>query len=310
MKKFIIILVLLASVSVRAQRKGFKLIETNYPKGKPSWVTEYRSGFFKEQVVEAASLKDAEEIVYTELLSDIAKSVSANITVNIDHSVQEFIRDKGMSESEYEELIRREAKLRVSRLPEFQGVMLSRGDIYYERYFNKKTNEEYYNYYLLYPFSRFELDELIEKYNQQEKLVNERIENYKSVAEKFSSTDELEDAIRNLDILAAELGKEDSRISMISNIKNMFKSKYKDMTVEVIENVKEKVIFRLVYDGRTITSSSMPKLSSNCAERFDCRKNENFFVLSFDDSYCYDESNFIKVQFNFKGVMVSKNIYF
>jgi len=309
MKKFLIILTILIPFTVQAQKKGFKLVETNYPKGKPDWVTEYRSGFFKEQTMEAATLKDAEEIVYAELLSDIAKSVSANITVNIDHSVQEYIQEKGVTTTEYEETIRREANLKVSKLPELQGVMLSKGDIYYERYYNKKSKEEYYNYYLLYPFSKFELDELIEKYNQQEKAINERIGNDKAMADDFTSTEEIEDAIRDLDILVSEVGKEDSRISMISNVKNLLKSRFKDMTVEVIENVKEKVIFKLVYNGKTITSSLMPKLSSNCAERIECKKDESFFVVIFDDNYCYDESNFIKVQFNFKGTFLNKTIY-
>lgn len=311
MKKYLIILALLVSFSASAQKKGFKLVETSNKGGKPSWVTENRVGYYKEQSIEMSTLKEAKDAVFSDLLSEIAMAVSSHISVTIDHSATEYIRDKGISVSEYEELVRREARIRVSRMPDFQGFTLAKGETYYERYYNKKTKEEYYNYYLLYPFSRYELDEMIEKYNAQEKMVDDRIERNRNVADVFTKTEELDAALNDLDILVGELGKEDPRISTISQVKNLIRSRYKNISIEEVENVKRKFVVRLVYDGRTIATSVVPKISSECAMQFDKRQIGEKWVVTYNDSYCYEgDNNKITIKFNIKGYTISKNIYF
>ena len=68
-------------------------------------------------------------------------------------------------------------------MPALQGISLSKAEIYWERYIHKKTKESFYDYYILYPFSEFELQELIDAYNAQEKAINDKIDNYRNILE-------------------------------------------------------------------------------------------------------------------------------
>lgn len=292
-----------------AQKKGFKLVETSNPKGKPEWVTSFRDGYIKVQTVEAATLTEAEDKVYNDLLGEIAKSVSSNIEVTVDHTTESIIMEKGITVTEYVETVKSEAVLKVAKMPDFQGISITNADKYYERYYCKKTGEEYYNYYLLYPFSRFELENLIQKYNANERAIMDRIVKDENVANDFYRTDDIENAIRDLDNLASELGSSDFRIPRIDSAKGMLKSIIKRITIEVTDNRRQKMIFRLVYDGRIIGSSSMPKLSSKCAQDFDCKKDGDDYVLKYDDAYCYYDNDYIKISFNLKGGTVCKNVY-
>lgn len=309
MKRLVVLLVLLIPFTVSAQKKGYKLVEKSNPKGRPSWVLSPRDGYMLVQAVEASSLSEAKDIAYTTLIGDIAKSVSSSITVTIDHKTEELIREKGMTKTEYIESVKSEAQLRVAKMPDFQGVTLSNGEEYIERYYNKRNGSEYYNYYVLYPFTRFDLEELIDKFNAQERAINERIEKNKNVATEFVRTDEIDAALNDLGLLAKELEYGDSRIALIDNAKNQLRMVYKKLSVFVVDNRRERMVFKLVYDGRTITSSSMPMFSSTCAQQFDCIKDGDSYIVQFDESYCYDgDDNTVKILFRFKGGTVTKNV--
>ena len=62
-------------------------------------------------------------------------------------------------------------------MPALQGFSITKANIYWERYINKKTKETCYDYYMLYPFSPEELQELIDEYNAQEEAINDEKRN-------------------------------------------------------------------------------------------------------------------------------------
>ena len=167
MRKIFTVLILSFIPLLAFSQKDFKLVEQSQ-KEKPEWLTLYNH---KEalmiQANRAASLEDAKNSVMTSLLNNIASSVAVQITsktdVNVDWSVS------GENDV-YNEDIKTTTTTEIADMPALQGISLSKAETYWEKYHNKKTDETYYDYYILYPFTYQDLENLIEEYNKAKTL--------------------------------------------------------------------------------------------------------------------------------------------
>ena len=167
MRKIFTVLILSFIPLLAFSQKDFKLVEQSQ-KEKPEWLTSYNH---KEalmiQANRAASLEDAKNSVMTSLLNNIASSVAVQITsktdVNVDWSVS------GENDV-YNEDIKTTTTMEIADMPALQGISLSKAETYWEKYHNKKTDETYYDYYILYPFTYQDLENLIEEYNKAKTL--------------------------------------------------------------------------------------------------------------------------------------------
>lgn len=140
----------------------FVLVEQN-PAEKPSWMIKGKpAGYLTVQANHVASLEEAQKSVMTSLLNDIASSVAVQITAKTDVNVDWNIGD---GQDSYSENIQNTTTTEIAEMPAIKGISLSKAEVYWEKYYNKKTKETYYDYYILYPFSSYDLDKLIEEYN-------------------------------------------------------------------------------------------------------------------------------------------------
>lgn len=163
MKKSLIILLLSFMPLFALAQKDFKLVESSRSQ-KPSWLINGGShDAFLLQANRMSSLDDAKSAVMAELLSNIASSVAVQVTGSIVQDVDwTAVGDREV----YMERIKNTTTTEIAEMPALKGVSISKADVYWEKYYNKKTNESYYDYYILYPFTSYDLDKLIEEYNK------------------------------------------------------------------------------------------------------------------------------------------------
>lgn len=297
--------IILPSCAV-AQRKGFKMAESN-PAEKPAWVTaNERMDYIYVKGQEGATLADAKGLAMKGVVDEISQSVAVKVEGEIiDNSVMTI----NGNNSDFQEQYINNTKTKLAKMPALQGIAIQKADVYYERYYNKKSGEEYYVVYLRYPFSEFERRDLIDAYNAQEKAINDKIEQLKDEVETVSSIEDINKNIASLSGLTKELGDDDSRIHKINTIIGLYNEVCKSIIVEVVENRPAHMAVRLVYKDRQITTSQKPVVKSDCAMDFDVKYVNGICNVNFDSSYCYPQDEpVVKITFKAGNSKFSKDI--
>lgn len=306
MKKTLLILALLAPLVTLAQGK-FKLKETS-AKERPSWINDGNTvDYIICHALQASDFEEAKADILSNILDEIAKSVAVNVSSEDNILITEVM---GTNDDHLTQEHARKIQMKVAKLPAIQGVSLANAEMYWERYFNKKKNESYYNVYVRYPFSYFDRQTLIDAYNAQETAYDKRLSD---IADKFSSItsiEDVEDALNGLKLLKNDLEDDDKRIDDINILSAKYRKVLDNVSVNVIENTREHLRFNLSYNGGKITTKAMPSFKANCATQFVTTVNDGDFVVEYDCFECYaQDTNYVDVKFRAGGRIISSRIY-
>lgn len=295
-------------------QKEYKLVD-QFPKDKPIWMTEgMHKGYLFKQANQMPTIEDAQNAVMSSLLNDIASSVSVVVTGGIVDIIDwDLVELDGKTKEEYVQTIEKNTTTKIANMPAFQGISLSKADVYYEHYVHKKTKESYYDYYILYPFSDFELQELIDTYNAQEKVINDKIDNYKNTLDDIDEIDVLLENISQMRTLKEEYKDDYTKYTELENIITMYNDVIKGIYIEVLENYNNDnigtLIVQLKYAEKIMKTNSLPQLRSKCARDFNERHDGYKIILNFNTFDCFEQDdNYVEVRFNFGKRKLSKKI--
>lgn len=306
MKKLVVIFAILLPLVATAQRKGFKLVES-VPSSEPKWVgAREHPDFIYVMGQEGTTLADAKNAAMQSVLSDIAMSVAVNVNGDItDRSVINVSGDKVT----FEESVVNNIKTKIAKIPAIQGIAIQKADVFYKRFYKKKTGEEYYVLYMRYPFNEFERRDLIKAYNQMEKEIDDKIAKYAEDIDDIKNVEDIKTSITALAGIKKELSDDDSRINQINTIIGMYNDVYNSIMIDVVDNIPGSVVVRLVYDNHIIETSQRPRVNSDCATDFDIRTNNGLWFIGYDSRFCYPQDGpTINVVFKAGAKNISKQI--
>ncbi len=302
MKKSIIILLLTVLPLIGFAQKDYKLVEQS-PKNKPSWLTNGNTfGAFLIQANKVATLEEAQNNVMASLMSQVASSIAVQVVgeieKNIDWTVVEL---EGKTQEQYLEQVKNNTTLKIAKLPALQGFSITKAEVYWEKYQNKKTKEYSYDYYMLYPFSSYELEELIAEYNAQEKAVNDKIDNFRNVLDEIENVDVMLENINEMKSIIKEYGEEDAvKYNKLKNNISLYENLIANIYIEVLENANGKLVVQLKHDEKVLKTKSLPQLKGNCARDFTKKHNGTLIEIGFNTFDCYEQDdNYVEIKFNF-----------
>lgn len=314
MKKNLIILIMFFLPILTVAQKDYKLVEQN-PSKKPSWMTEGTGkGVFMVQANKMASLEEAQNAVMSSLLNSIASSISVHVTSEtVDQIDWEVVELDGKTREEYIQTIETNTTLKIAKMPALQGISLSKAEVYWERYVHKKTKESYYDYYILYQFSEFDLQELIEAYNEQEKAINDKIDNYKNVLPEIDDIDVLLENVSHMKAMKEEYKDDYAKCSKLEATIAAYDKTIKDIYIEVVEiynnDNKGSMVIQLMHGEKIMKTKSLPQLRSECVRDFNKKHMGNQIRMTFNTFDCFEQDdNYIEVRFNFGKRKLSKKI--
>ena len=171
MKRILLIaLVMMIPFCTFAQKKGFKLVEKSGPK--PEWVGQ---GSVKNFIIvqsEKPTLEQVKADAMDKVRAEIASSVATNVSRIVDSYSLKEVNGDDVTTSRTMTI---ETTSKIARMPAIQGVSLTKAETYQEMYRNKKTGEVYYVLYVKYPFSSFDLVDLVTAYEEHEEEINAKI---------------------------------------------------------------------------------------------------------------------------------------
>ena len=283
-------------------QKDYKLVEQN-PKSKPGWLANgNKMGAFMIQANKVATLEEAQNNVMASLLSQVASSIAVQVVgeieKNIDWTVVE-LEDK--TQEQYLEQVKNNTTLKIVKMPALQGFSISKAEVYWEKYQHKKTKEYCYDYYMLYPFSSYELEELIAAYNAQEKAINDKIDNFRNILDEIESIDVMLENISEMKSMLKEYGEEDAaKYNKLKNNISLYENVIGNIYIDVLQNEAGKLVVQLKYDEKVLKTKSLPQLKGDCARDFTKKHNGNLIEIGFNTFDCYEQDdNYVEIKFNF-----------
>lgn len=302
---FILSLLFLLPMNLCAQTK-FKLEEQS-SKSRPDWLTDNNyKGAFMVQANGMASIEDAQNAVMTSLLNQIASSVAVEVTGETVSDVN-WLTDN--DKDVFSQNIQSSTITRIAKMPALQGISITKAQVYWEYYVNKKTNESYYDYYILYPFSMLELEELIDAYNKHEKKINDKID---GIENQLNGIEEISVALKNIDemkLMMQGMDNGDLKYYRLKNVLKQYNKFIDDIHVEVIENNKDLIVLQLRYDERCLKATSLPKVTGDCARDFNVSNDGYNIDIQMNTFDCYDQDdNYVTARFNFGDRKLMKKI--
>ena len=127
----------------------------------------------------------------------------------------------------------------------------------------------------------------------------------------MENVEQVDDAIVALGALCKEIGTDDARYFAVEGLVNRYIAVYDNIIMEIVSNVPEKLTIKLVYNGKTITTSQKPRVKSNCASQFNVKANGDNIVICYNSEYCYEQDdNFVEVSFRFGSKYVKEKAFF
>lgn len=306
MKKNLLLIMMLCSYVFGFAQKDYKLVEQS-PKDKPSWLVKGKpAGTLMVQANKVSTLEEAQDMVLTSLLNDIASSVAVQVTGEIVNDVDwTTVGDKEV----YIQKVKNNTTTKIAKMPALQGVSLSKAEVYWERYTNKKTKETCYDYYILYPFSDFELQELIDQYNAQEKALNDKIDKFRDDLVNISDIGIMLQNITDMKAMIKELADDDVKINKLKNNVSIYEKAIDEIYIDVLDNTSGKLVIRLMYDEKVMKTKTLPQLKSECARDFTKKHDGDEIILTFNTFDCYEQDdNYVEVRFTFGKKKIVKKI--
>lgn len=303
MKNNILVLLLLVILPSMAFSQKFKMVEQSDEK--PEWIKNRPMGTYMVKADKATTLVSAElkamDLLRLQIASSVATSVTGETTTTTEYGTGQGHNTTMTSV----------IKTKVQKMPAIQGISSSEAKgIYWEKYYDKKSKQEYYDYYILYQFTSKELQELIDEYNRNEKAINDRIDNYKNILDEIDDVDLLLNNIDEMKSMINEVGENDEiKCNKLRNSISLYEKAIDNIYIEVLENKNGQLVLQLKSDDKIMVTSSMPKVKSECARDFTSKPDDDKMKITFNTFDCYEQDdNYVEIRFTFGKKRLTKKV--
>ncbi len=289
--------ILLACGTIAANAET-KVVERSAKKA-PAWVGTAVDGYLTI-AVQAKSIADAQRQAEDEIAGRIVMAVARNISIGSSNVSSETI--SGNSVESHDEFTRTSA-IRGANLPFMKGISLAKAEeIYWEKRRDKKTKEEFYDYYVKYPFFRTEQSMLVAQFEEYDAEKEAELAALEAEIDEVDSSEAIKSAMGRVDALKKYFF-DNVRQTRADNLYQRYKSLGKSiaMTGKPAGANKFKIEFQLA--GKPFKVYTVPKVTSNYAASIQTTPDGNGgFDITYDNSDCLeDEENWIEVSTRVEG---------
>ena len=308
MKKNILIWLIAVLPILGMAQNDYKLVEQSAKK-KPEWCNFNSSrSYIFVKVEKAATIEEASAKAMNELLRKIAAAVAVQTEAS-DKSTMVYREKDG--KVEYEDNIESVIETKFAKLPALHGITLSKADIYWERFIEKKTKETSYDYYVLYPFTEIDLREITEAYEEQEKALNDKINGYRDNLKYINDVDVLMENINEMKSMIKEMGESDVKSNALKDIISLYENVINNMYIEVLDNNKDGMLIQLKHNDKVMKTKSLPQVKSDngCTRDFSVKHNGNNVKITYNTFDCYEQDdNYVEIKFTFAKKRIVKKV--
>ncbi len=273
----------------------------------PKWVGGTEQGFLIVSG-EGGDLETAKDVAFMNVQKEILLSIAAEVKANTSHTLVDETRNNS---SDIASLYMSKVETKGASIPFLQRVTKSNiADSYWEKL--KDGQRIYFRYHIKYPFSKFDLEYLVDAFNEQERKLDEQVQVF--AADDFTAYNSIEEMaarVSELRMFRKSLMDGDRRVATCGAILDRYRTLLGDITLRPLEVSREHVVFAPFFGEKQLTVNKKPALKSNCLTQMSYATQDGLCVAEYDfDTACYpDEQNYLEVTFTVESKKISQKFF-
>jgi hypothetical protein len=273
---------------------------------KPDWTMSVEYGWIigigNGPTIEIAK-DDALVNVKAQIVSSVADFISASST----SKSEEITADKfSQFYQSYSDVVTTQSGKRDY----LQGVSAAKvEDYYWEKSTDKKSKEVRCQYFIKYPFTKFDLDELIADFREKDAQLTSEMNKALSLLDDFTSIEEIQQSQSQLSkLMTIFIDERKAKCETgIEKSKALLASAYIADAGSELGMVR----YSLKIGNKAVSCSKKPTINANCARIGDRKLGEVVCEVAYLYDECYDEpGNSIKIVYSFSNTKAEKEFYF
>jgi hypothetical protein len=273
---------------------------------KPDWTMSMEKGFIVG-IGNAAAVEDAKENAMVNVKAQITTAVADHISSTSVSKTTEITANKL---NELYQSFSNVITTQSGKRDYLQGVSASNVvAFYWEKLTDKQTKAVKYQYFVKYPFSQFDLDDLVEDFRKKDALLTEEMYKALGLLDTYTTVEELiqcESQLGKLEAIFIDERKSKCQVG-IERCKALLASTYlADAGSEL-----GKVRYSIKIGDKIVRCARIPVINSQCAKIQDRRLGIEVCEISYFFDECYDEpGNNVKVSYTIGNTRPEKMFYF
>lgn len=283
-------------------------IEERSAKKVPEWLYTQPSDYVVVEV-QAGNISEARDKAVEEIARRIITAVATNVAYDNTSSAKTVSVNGKLSETE---TFAFDTKMASARLPFIKGISLTEAkDTYWEKRRENDTNRIFYNYSVLYPLSKSELEDMRKEFNKIDDEKSKTLEDLKMQLNSVTGSLQIEQAVTKLDELK-EYFFDNVRRNETEGLIANYKKLYKGLTVQSTKPLNGSFKVTVLLNGRPFEVTGVPTLKSNCAYKLAARPlpDGTGYEITYDDTDCLDdEENWIDINLRMRDTRLTHRIF-
>lgn len=273
---------------------------------KPDWTMSMEKGFIVG-IGNATAVEDAKENAMINVKAQITTAVADHISSTSVSKTTEITANKL---NELYQSFSNVITTQSGKRDYLQGVSASNVvAFYWEKLTDKQTKAVKYQYFVKYPFSQFDLDDLVEDFRKKDALLTEEMDKALGLLNTYSTVEELiqcEGQLSKLEAIFIDERKSKCQVG-IERARALLASTYlADAGSEL-----GKVRYSIKIGDKIVSCARIPVINSQCAKIQDRRLGIGVCEISYLFDECYDEpGNNVKVSYTIGNTRPEKMFYF
>ena len=295
-----VLLSLFLMISLASDAKN-KVVKTS---GKqPEWAEKLVATDHVIGIAKGATVEEAKEKAFVNVRKQISESVAVNVmskSVSTMHS--KSTGNSSQTESEYKSFI----ESQTGDLGLLNDISTSRiKDVYWELIRNKDTGEEFYSYWVKYPFTAIDRMKMVDQFMERDREATESMNKQLNALDSYNTIEDIESSIKALKTMLPKFyGVRKSKTEVgIEKGKNLLES----VNIVTKDLSKDQVRFELLIGDKTVTTSKVPKIRSKCFQVLNIDNKNGETLVTFNDDDCFEEENYMEVSYKlYTGIKKKK----
>lgn len=262
-----------------------KVIEKSAKKA-PEWIYSAPEGCLLVNA-EGPNVGAAQQAAMESLRQKIIASVASNVYTSTTSSMSSTTTNGELDETES---YRHMAKMASAKLPFLQGISETKiRGTYWTRVRDEKTRREWIDYYIIYPFSRAEADELVRQFEQTDRSYSESLDELEASLGQIGAVSEVKQRISKLDEIK-EWFFDDVRLSRTTTLQSRYRDLYKTL-LPVVSGPDSRGAWHITatIGGNPVRLDTAPRASSECATSIVVRPSGDGYDITANTTDCLPE---------------------
>ncbi len=298
--RYIPLLLLTCMMTLPLQAQVRKLDDSGK---KPQWAENAMEKGFIIGMSQGGNLKEAKEQAMLDVREQITEAVAVHVQSVSTNMIREMVHNQ---KSDLSSAFTQETTTQTAKRDYLAGISPSKAEAFYwEHLKNRQSDQQYYAYWLKYPFSDLELDRLVRSFKAKDRQLTERLNNILDLSRAFTSIEDLEKGLAQLQKMVPLFM--DDRKNRAEVGVEKFRSLLQSVYIHDQGSKPGVVQYSLQVGDKKVTTSKKPAIQSNCAEIQNRTLGRPVNRISYDDSPCYEEpGNYIEVRYTIARRPVTK----